>query len=222
MSGVETAGLVLATIPIFIKTVERFRSLAVLDRWSKTRHELRELELRAQVQSAVIENTVYTLLVDAGIPVAKLGDVDWKSIDNNKRLRAYLGETTYELVLSTLSDITNALVTAQRHLSNIQHQFATDKLDAVTERRLRATIKRALGPSPTSQIGKLRDAVDRSQHLQDILTNILQTRRQFSNLGIVAKAFADAADHPNTADEDDTVSVGSLETMVRFTRVMSS
>ena len=65
ITGVETAGLILAVFPIVVEGLKTWREGAdSLKAWRKTRQTLRQYVMKAENQRVIFENTIEELLSD--------------------------------------------------------------------------------------------------------------------------------------------------------------
>ena len=123
LTGVETAGLVLAAFPLVLDGLSHWlEGLDKVKRWRRIRQQLKNYEIRLQSQKVTYQNSLELLLVDivqadedtAAMLAEPRGDV-WKKAKYEHLLRRRLDSAydtffeTLKFMFTTLSEIEKKL-----------------------------------------------------------------------------------------------------------------
>jgi hypothetical protein len=108
MSGVETAGLVLGTIPLILAGLEFYaKGIAVTKRYWRYREEIRGLIVQLSTEQQLYVNTITTLLIgiveqdDMPILLDDPCGSRWKDEEFERKLKQRL-DTSYETYIQTI------------------------------------------------------------------------------------------------------------------------
>ena len=114
MTGVETAGLVLASFPILIKTIHAYQKgfEPLRDLWSFRSSALPKILRRVRTQEIFVQDEVRSLLryvLDDNDVINRvcedLTSVEWKSQELDEALRLRLSPIRYDLYLGTITEM---------------------------------------------------------------------------------------------------------------------
>ena len=125
LTGVETAGLVLAIFPLVLNGLSHWlEGLHKIKRWRRVHRQLKIYEIRLQSQKVTYQNTLELLLVgivqtddDTAAMLAEPGGEVWKKAKYDHLLRSRLGCAydpffeMIELMVTTLREIEKKLGT---------------------------------------------------------------------------------------------------------------
>jgi hypothetical protein len=115
LTGVETAGIVLATFPLVISALEHYRKgLEPFAIWARYYRELKDLRRLLELEEAKLLNTCERLLEPIvstehlALLMAEPGGDRWKEKELQSRLRRLLA-TAYQSFLDAFEDINEAM-----------------------------------------------------------------------------------------------------------------
>ena len=125
VTGVETAGLVLAIFPLVVKGIKSWvEGVETLKSWRRARLELKRYAARAQSQYTTFLDTVEQLLADivqSDQHLAEMlndpGGSLWCSLEYEERLRIRL-DRSYDQFLSHITEVRAPFVRRQRQVYN--------------------------------------------------------------------------------------------------------
>lgn len=115
LTGVETAGIVLATIPIVVTGLEHYvEGVSTIAKWWSYRKELASLRRSLDAENAQFLTTCEKLLEDL-VPPSKLkslidepGGILWQDPDLDRRLRIRL-QNSYSVYRNSIEDMKDAV-----------------------------------------------------------------------------------------------------------------
>jgi len=129
VTGVETAGLVLGSLPLIIEALKSYQGgVKSLKKTRKSRYgiQLKQLARQVQEQKVLLEDNVKKLLF-AAYPtfdnLYELDDKDWSELRSSRAqaaVEAYLGKTRYQLFEDLLKEFETCLVELAKDLDHIQ------------------------------------------------------------------------------------------------------
>ncbi len=131
LTGVETAGLVLAAFPLVLDGLNHWlEGVHKVKRWRRIHRQLKNYKIRLQSQRVTYQNTLELLLVgivqtgeDTAAMLAEPGGEVWKKAEYDYLLRTRLDRAydtffeTLELMVTTLSEIEKKLGMEARTVS---------------------------------------------------------------------------------------------------------
>ena len=123
VTGVETAGLVLATFPIVVNCLSQFaEGVDTIKSWRRYRRELTNYARTLEAEYVIYRNTIEELLdgiihsdEELNILLEDLGGVSWQKPQYEDQLRRRL-DHSYQSYLVTMTDILTAVQAVQKRL----------------------------------------------------------------------------------------------------------
>jgi len=114
-TGVEIAGIILATFPLIISTIQHYRKgIEPFVIWARYNRELNQLRRVLELEEAKLLNTCEKLLepivstADLAVLIADPGGNSWKNRELQSKLKRFLA-TAYQSFLDSLEDINETL-----------------------------------------------------------------------------------------------------------------
>lgn len=133
VTGVETAGLVLAAFPLIVSAIQQYREgLELLKDWWRYRTKFLEFSGNISTQRLIFEENVEILLspiVTSDVEMAALlkdpGGPEWAKPDLTKRLERRLPKS-YDSYMRTIQDLNRILEELKTHLGFVEGKVIMD------------------------------------------------------------------------------------------------
>jgi hypothetical protein len=161
VTGVETAGLVLGTIPLILKSLEFYmQGITITRRCFRYREDFRRLIHELSTENTFYINTMNLLLIGTVKPkdmaefLSNPLGIRWKEEKFDRKLKQRLG-TSYEPYMNTMNDLIETVEMFKRRL----------KLDPASKVSFRWLFLR-------HGIANYAAAIHRRKHIQEILQGI--------------------------------------------------